>query len=354
MKPTYTTKMKRKLAHEDFPEILLCPEPAIDVEALNRKGYAGVAEYFYGVSGFVKPFIGWAGNRNNSEDVSEVIKDISTLKTTDDCPLTYHSLIWSKGEYTTSIYFNLTRALYPYHRCCRIITPKLSMYQPIFGVHIALSNSSSLKFKMFLADKLIDSYFDLHKARMLGDKIVSGEDDSFITYKIQILEDISLDDPRNPCIDYKVKGEYGGCIEKEMRRQNSKFLNCTPPWMTDNRNLWCEGFLKNNITGKSYKQYTQFIEEIMTSDGNSGKCSVPCKLKRFEAREIGKKQRKDGFRGLQIVFEKEVKTTKSEWTISPLTLISKIGGFIGISKNFLWLIIMIMSSVGLLISKIKA
>ena len=165
---------------------------------------------------------------------------------------------------------------------------------------------------------------------------------------------MSLDDPRNPCIDYKVKGEYGGCIEKEMRRQNSKFLNCTPPWMTDNRNLWCEGFLKNNITGKSYKQYTQFIEEIMTSDGNSGKCSVPCKSKRFEAREIGKKQRKDGFRGLQIVFEKEVKTTKSEWTISPLTLISKIGGFIGISKNFLWLIIMIMSSVGLLISKIKS
>ena len=72
MKPTYTTKMKRKLANTDFPEILLCPEPAIDVDALNRKGYAGVAEYFYGVSGFVKPFIGWAGNRNNSEDVSEV------------------------------------------------------------------------------------------------------------------------------------------------------------------------------------------------------------------------------------------------------------------------------------------
>ena len=124
--------------------------------------------------------------------------------------------------------------------------------------------------------------------------------------------------------------------------------------MTDNRSLWCQEVLKRNISGVMYRPYLQFLDEIVTSDGNPGNCSVPCKIKRFEAREIGKKQRKDGFRGLQIVFEKEVKTTKSEWTISPLTLISKIGGFIGISKNFLWLIIMIMSSVGLLISKIKS
>ena len=81
---------------------------------------------------------------------------------------------------------------------------------------------------------------------------------------------------------------------------------------------------------------------------------MPCKIKRFEAREIGMKQRKDGSKGIQIVFEKEVKTTKSAWAIGPLTLVSKVGGFIGISKNFLWLIIMIVSSLSLLISKMKA
>ena len=39
-----------------------------------------------------------------------------------------------------------------------------------------------------------------------------------------------------------------------------------------------------------------------------------------------------------ISFEQEVEVTKSSWNIDARTLLSKIGGFIGISKNFLWLV----------------
>ena len=124
--------------------------------------------------------------------------------------------------------------------------------------------------------------------------------------------------------------------------------------MTDDKSIWCPGLLKYNMTGKTYTQYSRFLAALFTSDGNPGNCSVPCTIKRYVASEIGIKQRKDGLSGIQIVFEKDVKTTKSAWTISSLSLTSKVGGFIGISKNFLWLIIMIASSVGLLISKMKA
>ena len=44
-----------------------------------------------------------------------------------------------------------------------------------------------------------------------------------------------------------------------------------------------------------------------------------------------------------ISFEQEVEVTKSSWNIDARTLLSKIGGFIGISKNFLWLILLLMS-----------
>ena len=85
VKPTYTYNMRRKLAPEDFPEILLCPEPSMDVGALNSKGYDGIGEYFHGLSGVWETFIGWSGNK--SEDVSEVIREISTLKRINDCQL---------------------------------------------------------------------------------------------------------------------------------------------------------------------------------------------------------------------------------------------------------------------------
>ena len=50
---------------------------------------------------------------------------------------------------------------------------------------------------------------------------------------------------------------------------------------------------------------------------------------------------------------REVDVTKSMWTIDGTTLISKIGGFIGINKNFLWIITLSISSIGVLMTKLK-
>ena len=54
--------------------------------------------------------------------------------------------------------------------------------------------------------------------------------------------------------------------------------------------------------------------------------------------------------GLRVVFENDVDVIKSSWQMDEITLLSKIGGFIGISKNFLWLIILLISSTSALIS----
>ena len=48
LKPTYTTISKREMKPEDFPDIMLCPEPAIDIEAATAKGYEGIDEYYMG------------------------------------------------------------------------------------------------------------------------------------------------------------------------------------------------------------------------------------------------------------------------------------------------------------------
>ena len=44
--------------------------------------------------------------------------------------------------------------------------------------------------------------------------------------------------------------------------------------------------------------------------------------------------------GLTIVFDKVVERTISNWQIEPVTLLTRIGGIIGVGKELLWVMIM--------------
>ena len=120
--------------------------------------------------------------------------------------------------------------------------------------------------------------------------------------------------------------------------------------MTDKEDHWCKG--KYQIESyESYSNYLAFLNGISISDMDPEKCLVPCKTRRFQSKEIGIKSGDN--QGLTIDFEKVVEITKSEFQIGTKTLISRIGGFIGISKNFLWLLILSISTFGLLMSKLN-
>ena len=106
---------------------------------------------------------------------------------------------------------------------------------------------------------------------MLGDTVVTAKKEKK-NYKIKILEDQKLEeDPNYPCIDYDVIGEYSQCLEEEILRQNSYFINCTPPWMTNNQDLWCKGELY--FDSKFLKRkYIYFLQIIGISNADHGKC----------------------------------------------------------------------------------
>ena len=58
-------------------------------------------------------------------------------------------------------------------------------------------------------------------------------------------------------------------------------------------------------------------------------------------------------KGFIIRFENEVEIIKSSWQLDEITFLANIGGFIGVGKEFLWLVIMTISSVGMFISYVK-
>ena len=65
-------------------------------------------------------------------------------------------------------------------------------------------------------------------------------------------------------------------------RQNLEYLNCTPPWLTENEDLWCaSGKPSFNI---SY--ITLFLSKVLFSAVNPEKCLVPCKTKLFSYYDV--------------------------------------------------------------------
>ena len=73
LRPTYTSNEKRKMSADDFPEIIICPVPSVNLDAIESNGYGDQERYFFGIDDIKKGTnqIGWAGN-NKSQNVSVV------------------------------------------------------------------------------------------------------------------------------------------------------------------------------------------------------------------------------------------------------------------------------------------
>ena len=120
--------------------------------------------------------------------------------------------------------------------------------------------------------------------------------------------------------------------------------------MTSDDKLWCRG--GKAIQTNNDADYTALMRDITVSQVKLEKCLVPCKMKRYLAKEISLRER-ESVKGLIIRFENEVDIIKSSWKMDVETLLSAIGGFIGLNKNFLWVITLALSTMGILCSNIK-
>ena len=78
---------------------------------------------------------------------------------------------------------------------------------------------------------------------------------------------------------------------------------------------------------------------------------VPCKTTKYSINNVGFNEDFEYY-GVNWIFDKVIEKTVSELQYSGQTLVTRFGGFIGISKNLLWFIILIISSMTFLWKKI--
>ena len=57
--------------------------------------------------------------------------------------------------------------------------------------------------------------------------------------------------------------------------------------------------------------------------------------------------------GLTIVFDNVVEKTISNWQIEPVTLLTRIGGIIGVGKELLWVMMITVSCITLVVNYLK-
>ena len=143
------------------------------------------------------------------------------------------------------INFDLTMALYPNYKCCKAKLPNLEDVDVIKAIRIADRSHNLNKifrsYKLYLSDQISDSPFTLAKNFNLGDEITITNDETselHKRYKVKFFQEVHVEeDPKYPCINYVKHGEYGECLGKKMIKSVQKQLNinCTPPWLTENK-----------------------------------------------------------------------------------------------------------------------
>lgn len=244
IKPTLTSVTQTFITTKQFPDVLICPEQAFELNLLNTLGYSRSLYYGLGQSDDTR-LIGWLGNQTEL-NITQIVNKISKIKTLEDCPEVIAKFKIDGRLEDVPLSVNLTRVKYPNGRCCRVNKPKEADKYVLFHIryHTYIRNFTNFTngFHMFLSDQKSASFFRAQKFATEGPQLTSNHKKlGWITYKIKVLEDIHLEnDPNFQCSKYKNNEEYNQCLEDEYVRQSLEIVNCTPPWMTDNQDIWCK------------------------------------------------------------------------------------------------------------------
>ena len=97
-------------------------------------------------------------------------------------------------------------------------------------------------------------------------------------------------------------------------------------------------------------RWTDFVLDVSFRLKKSG-CSVLCKKSKFFSTYGGFRGNIAGDKGVLVIFDRIVEKSISEFQRTPKTMLTRFGGLIGLGKNMLWLIILLVTGIGFFTNK---
>ena len=359
--PTHTSKYEVLLERRHHPVIFVCPTNGMDIDGLIKNGYTSGYKYFLGDNFNNHTDFGWSGKGMGSEankTVDEVLKEVSTIKSMEDCPMTIAHYEKDLATKTKIVPMSLTKPVHPFGICCKTDIPETPReFESMVNVRVSSNNSGLFRgLRIFLTDQNSASEYELNQLRVNGPSIECSNN-QLLLYRAKVYEDVDLEnDPQSKCRNYEEGNSFHQCLEIEYQDQVMDALGCSPPYITQNSDLWCT---KDQLSGKTcdseeIEEFNSIILGLWKGYIKKGPCHIPCHTTSFRVVKSGENSIAIGKEfGVNILLDKSVTVTESHFSINLLTLLTRIGGAIGVGKEGLWIVILVAERVYKLFTNTK-
>ena len=100
--------------------------------------------------------------------------------------------------------------------------------------------------------------------------------------------------------------------------------------------------ISTSFLGEKKREIEYVLMNILDGFSDDGPCLQPCKKMKFDSRLTKFNDRKDKV-GLFIQLEEKITVQNNHFLIDEMTLMTRIGGIIGVGKELLWVFIILIS-----------
>ena len=154
------------------------------------------------------------------------------------------------------------------------------------------------------------------------------------TYKIKIARSQFVEgDPHIKCSTYSLDNSYDDCTRKELLDTFHELLGCSPPLLGKDHTKTCnERFnVSMNIEAKLKKMFLQMYEHDVRFE-----CKMPCSKDKYTSKLVH--QVPSRVPKIMIVFERTLSVTRSTFSISGQTFLTRLGGAVSSGRTLLWIL----------------
>ena len=216
LKPTHSSKSEEEFNSKYYPVFYVCPKTGFNIDKLRYHGYSSSLDYHAGdvyiEEKQSEEFQSWSGNQSHSID--QVMNEISTISSLDDCP---NVQVVTDTNFQ-NIPTKLTRATFPLGRCCQadMVSP---LSKPPTNVLIHFPKNKTLDsdgFLVFVTDKDSATDYEINQMKISGPEIECNKQDVAL-YKMKIFAEINLEnDPKLKCRNYDEENSFHKVKELEI------------------------------------------------------------------------------------------------------------------------------------------
>ena len=154
-----------------------------------------------------------------------------------------------------------------------------------------------------------------------------------LIYKIKISRSYHVPgDSHQDCTEYRRNQTYNDCVQDEISNVFLQAIGCVPPLLAKNTSDMCDKVF--NLTENKGKRISHLLYGIYSVGFKSVRCKTPCITTIFTSELVTRAPSSvDVF---ILAFDPVVSVTRTSFSISPQTLLTRLGGSVSSGRTLLW------------------